>query len=71
MTDLRGDFVAETDASGLGMGAVLYQYTRERLVPIWYMSRKFTKTEIGYNTRDRVTTAVVWMLDTVFGFATI
>ncbi len=63
--DLRGDFVLETDASGLGMGAVLYQFLKvpeERLVPVWYLSRKFSPAEIEYNTRDREALAITWAL---------
>jgi hypothetical protein len=119
--DLRGRFVVETDASMLGMGAVLFQVIRERadatvgkvgaleetapaepvisvepkskektelvepvlvvvpgqpssaalsvpegfadrLVPVWYLSRKFNSAEKNYNTRDREALAVVWAL---------
>jgi hypothetical protein len=100
--DLKGTFAVETDASMLGMGAVLFQVVQDRvvaeaesvaeatgmvpavsaavpgdpssaalpvttgytqrLVPVWYLSRKFNKAEQNYNTRDREALAVVWAL---------
>ena len=62
LPDLRGVFVLETDASADGMGAVLYQLVQERLMPVWYLSRKLNSAERNYNTRDREMLAVIFAL---------
>jgi len=60
--DLRGEFVLETDASQLGLGAVLYQFAEEQLKPVWFLSHRFSSAEMNYNTRDREALAVVHAL---------
>ena len=43
MPDLRGQFVMETDASALGVGATLYQFAvDDKLLPLWFLSKKFS-----------------------------
>ena len=60
--DKDGDLVVETDASGVACGAVLYQFTDNRLVPLWYLSKKLNKHEKNYSARDREALAVCWAL---------
>ena len=57
-----GQLVLETDASGLGVGACLYQFVNDRLVPLWYLSKKFSRAEQNYSTRDREALAVIYAL---------
>ena len=60
--DKRGDLVLETDASGVGLGAVLYQFTDGKLTPLWFLSRKLNKAEKNYSSRDKEALAVVYAL---------
>ena len=60
--DKEGDLVLETDASGVGIGACLYQFVDNRLVPLWYLSRKLNRAEQNYSSRDREALAVVYSL---------
>ena len=60
--DKEGDLVLETDASGVGIGACLYQFVDGRLVPLWYLSRKLNRAEQNYSSRDREALAVVYSL---------
>ena len=66
--DKRGDLVLETDASGLGVGACLYQLVGERLTPLWYISKKLNRAEQNYSSRDREALAVVYALSKLEGY---
>ena len=66
--DKRGDLVLETDASGLGVGACLYQLIDERLTPLWYLSKKLNRAEQNYSSRDREALAVVYALNKLEGY---
>ena len=59
MPDLRGQFVMETDASALGVGATLYQFVDDKLLPLWFLSKKFSLAEANYSPRDREALAIV------------
>ena len=60
--NMDGQLVLETDASGIGMGACLYQFANDKLVPLWYLSKKFSSAERNYSTRDREALAVIYSL---------
>ena len=60
--NMNGQLVLETDASGIGMGACLYQFANDQLVPLWYLSKKFSSAERNYSTRDREALAVIYSL---------
>ena len=55
------DFTLETDASKLGLGAILSQYqVDQKLHPIAYASRSISNAEANYAVTDLETLAVVW-----------
>jgi len=57
------EFVLETDASAMGLGAVLSQYQADGLPhPIAYASRALSPSERNYGITDLETLAVVWAL---------
>ena len=54
-------FVLETDASKIGLGAVLSQYQEDgKLHPVAYASRSVSTAESNYATTNLETLAVVW-----------
>ena len=55
-----GMYVLDTDASQVGLGAVLQQQQGDRLVVIAYASRLLSATERNYSTTKRETLAVVF-----------
>lgn len=61
--DPEKQFVLETDASGVAMGAVLSQKGIDgRLHPVAYMSHSFSPAERNYDTHDKELLAIIWAL---------
>ena len=61
--DFDKDFTLETDASKLGLGAILSQYHDQddnKLHPVAYASRSVSVSEAKYSISDLETLAVVW-----------
>ncbi|KAL2097844.1 hypothetical protein ACEWY4_007051 [Coilia grayii] len=63
--DLELLFVVQTDASGVGLGAVLLQGECEDCKPVQYISRKLYPRETRYFTVEKECLAVKWALDTL------
>lgn len=59
LPELTKDYVLRTDASSIGLGAVLMQYHDGELWPVSYASRKLKKPEKNYSTIERELLAVV------------
>jgi len=58
--DFDRNFVLETDASILGLGAILSQTQEQgKLHPLAYASRSLSKSEKNYSATDLETLAVV------------
>lgn len=56
-------FIVQTDACAIGMGAVLYQEADpDHRYIIAYISAKFTPTELRYHINEKEMLAVVWAL---------
>ena len=59
--DFDKDLTLETDASRLGLGAILSQYQDDKkLHPIAYVSQSVSTSEANYSITDLETLAVVW-----------
>ena len=60
--DFNKPFVLHTDASQVGLGAVLSQVIDEEEHPIMYISRKLLKHEMNYATVEKEALAVKWAI---------
>ncbi|KAL7834854.1 hypothetical protein SRHO_G00291010, partial [Serrasalmus rhombeus] len=63
--DFDKPFVVQTDASGLGLGAVLLQGEGEEWRPILFISRKLFPRETRYSTIEKEALAIKWALDSL------
>jgi hypothetical protein len=62
LPDMSKDFVLRTDASDVGVGAVLMQDHEGELFPIAYASKKFLGREKNYSVIERECLALVWAI---------
>ncbi len=63
--DFSLPFTVQTDASGIGLGAVLLQGEGEHKRPIQFVSRKLFPRETRYSTIEKECLAIKWALDTL------
>ena len=70
--DFNKEFYIACDASGYGLGAVLLQKGKLRLMPISFASRSLNDAEKRYSATERECLAIVWALKkfrhTILGF---
>ncbi|KAJ3656460.1 hypothetical protein Zmor_015536 [Zophobas morio] len=58
--DFAKRFVLQTDASGVGIAAVLYQEDGERRLVVSYASAKLNQTQRRYHVNEQECLAIVW-----------
>lgn len=63
LPDLNKPFVLETDASGVGIAAILLQESEGILRPIEFISRKLNPHEKNYTVQEWECLAVVWAVE--------
>ena len=62
LPDPMKTFVLRTDASAVGLGCVILQYTNDVAFPIAYAGRTLTSAERNYSTIERECLAIVWAI---------
>ncbi len=60
LPDLEKPFIVRTDASEVGIGAVLLQDQENEKFPVMYVSRKLLEREKNYSTIEKECLAIVW-----------
>ena len=60
--DLKKKFFLQTDASGVGTAAVLYQEDEGRRLVVSYGSAKLNKTQQRYHVNEQECLAIVWAI---------
>ncbi|CAM5157677.1 unnamed protein product [Eretmochelys imbricata] len=63
--DFKKEFVLQTDASEVGLGAVLSQIVWEEEHPILYLSRKLLPREQKYTVVEKECRAIKWAMETL------
>ena len=63
LPNMRKQFTLRTDASSVGLGAVLLQEWEGELFPVIYASRKMLEREQRYSTIERECLGIVWAMD--------
>ncbi|CAM5086574.1 unnamed protein product [Natator depressus] len=63
--DFNKEFILQTDASEVGLGAVLSQMIRDEEHPIFYLSRKLLPREQKYAMVERECLAMKWAMETL------
>lgn len=59
LPNLNESFVLQTDASSVGVGAVLLEYEDGVKKPVAYASKKLSESQVSYSTIDRECYAMV------------
>jgi hypothetical protein len=60
LPDLQREFILQTDASNLGIGACLFQEHNGKKHPVLYASKKLLDREQNYSVGEREALAIVW-----------
>ena len=60
LPDMSKPYILRTDASDIGVGAVLMQEHDNELFPVAFASKKLSKRERAYSTMERECLALVW-----------
>jgi len=63
LPDINRPFVVRSDASNIGLGAVLLQYDDDTPYPIAYASRKLTSAEQNYSTIERECLGIIFAIN--------
>ena len=60
LPNLNDTFILQTDASDVGVGAVLLQYEDGVKKPVAYASKKLNKAQVNYSTIEKECFAIIW-----------
>ena len=60
LPDLSREFVLQTDASEVALGAVLMQCYDGQYFPVAYASKKLTQSELNYSVIEKECLALIW-----------
>ncbi|XP_062584037.1 uncharacterized protein LOC134245806 isoform X2 [Saccostrea cucullata] len=60
LPNISEEFILQTDASDVGIGAVLLQYENGIKKPVAYASKKLTAQQVKYSTIEKECFAIIW-----------